>query len=126
VRAVKVGPLRDACYDGVPRVKVPIWRSDHWMHDERSLLMHRQAVLLFEADPALAERALQTLARWLATGSKRSESLWREWERIIVTRNWSAALDEGERGDELRQASPLTTILPPETRDRYFSRRSTA
>ena len=36
--------------------------------------------------------------------------------QIIQDRNWAAALKETERGNQLRQASPLATLLPNSVR----------
>ena len=39
-----------------------------------------------------------------------------EWQSILTSQNWSLALEETERGNQLRQASPMATILPNEVR----------
>ena len=68
------------------------------------------------ADPALADRALSTLVRWDTHVSARSKPLRDTWVQIIQERNWAAALKETERGNQLRQASPLATLLPNSVR----------
>lgn len=92
-------------------------RTDrHEPQDLQSLLMHREAVQRLRAEPALANRALQTLARWRIDADPRSHPLLDEWERILREQDWAAALQENERGQQLRQASPLSTLLPDEVR----------
>jgi hypothetical protein len=38
------------------------------------------------------------------------------WVQIIQDRDWAAALEESERGNQLRQASPMATLLPNSVR----------
>ena len=91
-------------------------RHSHIPQDLQGLLMHREAVRLIRAAPGLAERAKSTLARWRDSGDERTRPLWDEWVRILDQRNWKLALQETERGAQLRQASPLTTLLPQDVR----------
>jgi len=44
--------------------------------------------------------------------SIRSEPLRDEWQRIIAERDWKLALEESDRGQQLRQASPMASLLP--------------
>ena len=88
----------------------------HERHDRRSLLMHREAVQMILANPALAERALAILERWDGHVSPRSKPLRDRWVEIITERDWAAALEESERGNQLRQASPLACLLPNDVR----------
>lgn len=78
--------------------------------------MHREAVRMLKDDPSLAERALAILARWSGHVSERSKPLRDRWVQIISERDWSAALDESEHGNQLRQASPLSILLPTHVR----------
>ena len=95
----------------------PVTRADrHGPQDLQSLLMHREAVQRLLAEPALAKRAQRTLKRWRANADPRSHELLDEWERILHERDWAAALQENERGQQLRQASPLSTLLPEDVR----------
>jgi len=96
------------------RPSVP--RDSHIPQDLQSLLMHEEAVRLLKGDPSLLARAKSTLARWRESGDSRTWPLWDEWKRILEVRDWKLALQKSERGNQLRQASPLTTLLPNETR----------
>ena len=65
---------------------------------------------------ALIQRALGILARWDKTMGVRSKPLRDEWARILVERDWELALSTSERGNQLRQASPVSCVLPTERR----------
>lgn len=93
-----------------------IERGHHRPQDLQSLLMHREAVRMILANPALADRALATLSRWDTHVSPRSKPLRDAWVQIIQDRDWAAALEESERGNQLRQASPMATLLPNSVR----------
>lgn len=94
------------------------WQREmhHLFHDVLSLLRHREAVRRMREDPALVQRALATLRRWKLTVDPRSLPLLLEWGRILEEQDWESALQETERGDQIRQASPMVTVLPPDVR----------
>jgi transcriptional regulator with XRE-family HTH domain len=92
----------------------------HELQDLQSLVLHQEAVRLMKKNPALIQKALDTLDRWRARGSSRSDVLWDEWSVILHRRSWRRALANTERSRELRQASPLTTVLPASTRKRIL------
>ena len=60
--------------------------------------------------------AVSTLDRWRETADPRSYQLLDEWRRILDQREWRLAVAPDERGNQLRQASPLATLLPEEKR----------
>lgn len=108
---------------GRPQVQVTV-RADsdrHQIQDLQSLALHERAVALLRDDPQLCQRALDTLAGWRAKGPSRSDSLWVEWEQIITNRTWRKALGRTKRAQELRQASPLPTVLPPNVRQEVIA-----
>jgi hypothetical protein len=78
--------------------------------------MHVEAVRLLKQNPRLVERAIATLNRWQETADPRSHELLDEWRRILDQREWHLAVAPDERGNQLRQASPLATLLPDEKR----------
>lgn len=103
-------------------------RSHAWI-DERSLALHEAVAARLEADPALVDRAVANLRRWLET---RAEPAWLEWQRVLDTSSLPELLallrsrhDEAAR---LRQSSPFAGLLTQEERqrvlDRYGSRRA--
>lgn len=100
----------------VVQVQVSADEARHQVQDLQSLALHEEAVRLIRADPALLVQATETLERWLASGSPRSTTLWREWQGILRERQWRKVLGRTRRAQELRQASPLTAILPDEIR----------
>lgn len=108
---------------GRPQVQVLV-RSDsdrHQAQDLQSLALHEEAVRLLRANPELVQRARETLAKWRAKGPSRSDSLWAEWESILAHGTWRKALGRTRRAQELRQASPLPTVLPDDIRQGVFS-----
>lgn len=90
--------------------------SRHEAQDLQSIALHRAAVDLVKTEPELLTKAQATLARWLSGGNSRSTSLWHEWEEILRKRTWRKVLGRTRRAQELRQASPLITVLPDEMR----------
>ena len=84
--------------------------------------MHIEAVRLLKQDPLLVARVTDTLRRWRETVDVRSLQLLDEWARVLETRDWGRAVARTERGNQLRQASPLSTLLPQETRLAIISR----
>ena len=71
-------------------------------------------------DPRLVNQAMDTLNRWRSEGGSRAEHLWDEWAVILEKRAWRRALSHTQRARELRQASPLATVLPEEARQRIL------
>lgn len=94
--------------------------AKHELQDLQSLMLHQEAVRLMQKKPELVQQALDTLDRWRQSGDSHSRFLWDEWSVILHRRSWRRALSHSKRSKELRQASPLTTILPPETRQRIL------
>jgi hypothetical protein len=90
--------------------------AGHQAQDLQSLALHEHAVRLVRARPELLEQAQDTLQRWLAAGDSRSSGLWREWQDILLHRSWRKVLVRTRRAQELRQASPLVTLLPDDVR----------
>lgn len=100
---------------------VGIDTARHSPQDLQSLLMHKEAVKLIQRDPLLVERARSTLERWRARGDTHTMPLWDAWMRILQRGDWAKALANTQRGKQLRQASPLATLLPPATRRRILA-----
>lgn len=109
--------------EGVPAsdgLVVSASNAKHELQDLQSLMLHEAAVWLMRKKPELVQQALETLERWRQSGDSHSRFLWDEWSVILHRRAWRRALSHTKRSKELRQASPLTTILPPETRQRIL------
>lgn len=104
----------------VVQVRISTDNSKHRLQDLQSLALHEEAVRLAKADPALVLQAQETARRWLATGDARSASLWREWQRILAAGTWRKALGRTRHAQQLRQASPLVTLLPKAVRQRIL------
>lgn len=79
--------------------------------------LHEEAVPRAKADPSLVQHAMATVERWLERGDPRSAGLWREWLEILKAGAWRKVLGPTRRAQQLRQASPLVTLLPQEARE---------
>lgn len=97
-------------------LKVNASPGSHDIQDLQSLMLHKEAVRLIHDDPDLIQKALDNLERWRKSPRAHAGFLWDEWSVILHRREWRRALSNSRRGKELRQASPLPTILPPEVR----------
>lgn len=103
------------------QVRVTADESRHQAQDLQSLALHEEAIRLIRSDPALLPQAQATLERWLSAGNSRSSSLWREWQDILRQGQWRKVLGRTRRAQELRQASPLTTLLPESLRQHVLA-----
>lgn len=102
------------------RAAVTVSNARHELQDLQSLALHQEAVRRMKQDPRLVNQAMDTLNRWRSKGGSRSEHLWDEWAVILEKRAWRRALSHTQRARELRQASPLATVLPKEARQRIL------
>jgi hypothetical protein len=94
--------------------------APHDIQDLQSLLLHEETVRLLKKQPELISSALDTLEKWRASGSTNSRALLDEWSVILHRRDWRRVLARTRRSKELRQASPLTILLPAELRRRVL------
>jgi len=104
----------------VVQLRVSVDDTRHRLQDLQSLALHEEAVRLAKANPALVLLAQDTAKRWLATGDSRSSSLWREWQSILGAGSWRKVLGRTRHAQQLRQASPLVTVLPEDVRQRIL------
>ena len=101
-----------------PVVQVTVTTDDtrHQVQDLQSLALHEEAIRLARSDPEFLGQAQRTLDRWLASGNSRSMGLWQEWREVLHGAKWRKLLGRTRRTQELRQASPLTAMLPAQVR----------
>ncbi len=92
--------------------------SRHQRQDLQSLALHAAAVQWIKDHPESLVEARSVLERWLATGDVRSGPLWLEWRQILKASSWRKVLGRSSHAQQLRQASPLVTVLPAESRER--------
>lgn len=78
--------------------------------------MHREAVRLVRDDPKLLTRLRETLSRWSLRSDANSQPLLERWFDILERQDWDVVLADSEEAQQLRQASPMATVLPKETR----------
>lgn len=101
-----------------PVVQVTVSTDDtrHQAQDLQSLALHEAAIRLARSDPEFVLQAQKKLDRWMASGNSRSMGLWQEWREILRGAKWRKVLGRTQRAQELRQASPLTAVLPAKVR----------
>ncbi|HKM64282.1 MAG TPA: hypothetical protein VJY39_17510 [Acidisphaera sp.] len=96
--------------------------SDHSRLDERSLAMHLLVAEKLRANPALLERALQTLRRWRESGGSPAPAL-AEWEHVLsrpIDQVTAFLSERSERAGRLRQSSPFAGILTEAERQAIY------
>lgn len=104
------------------QVTVSADTSRHQVQDLQSLALHQAAVRQVKADAALREQASRVVQKWLeADPTSRSAPLWREWQTILQTAAFRSASGRSVHAQQLRQASPLTTVLPTDVRQAILS-----
>jgi hypothetical protein len=92
----------------------------HQEIDARSLALHRLVAEKVRRDPALLERARETLRRWLVDVDPRSRPYLEEWQRALSAGLDAAlelATEDSERAATLRQCSPFAGVL--DNRERF-------
>lgn len=94
--------------------------NGHLRHDLRSLALNQEAVRVLRAHPEVAARALECSCAG-RQGEDR-QPLWDEWHRIIEDQLWDLAVEESDRGQQLRQASPLSFVLTEDHRSAILHR----
>ncbi|WP_028604272.1 helix-turn-helix transcriptional regulator [Ottowia thiooxydans] len=104
----------------IVQIHVTASQATHQLQDLQSLALHEEAVRLAKISPGLVNQAQETLQRWLAQGDSRSAILWHEWENILKTGAWRKVLGPTRRAQQLRQSSPLVTILPDAVRQQIL------
>lgn len=100
----------------VVEIRVSAEEGRHRLQDLQSMLLHEEAVRRVKANPRLLATAKDTVKRWLQTGDPRSAGLWREWQQILETGAWRKVLGRSRHAQQLRQTSPLATVLPADVR----------
>lgn len=72
------------------------------------------------SDPSIKTKAMRILARWDSQVSDHSKPLRDKWVQILSKEDWDLAIEDSERGNQLRQASPLAILLPNDVRLRII------
>lgn len=92
----------------------------HSRSEARSLALHRAALERLRKDPAVQAAVLRLLDRWLDEEAHLSSRPWLEEWRTMLT-SWTfddmeERILDVERGQVLRQCSPLAPALTPQER----------
>lgn len=96
----------------------------HSKADARNLWLHRAALGNLAKNPELRLRCLASLERWLAQDSfASSRSYLEQWRRMLT--EWTdeqiaELILDAEKGQTLRQCSPLGPTLTPQERWRLL------
>ena len=88
----------------------------HRTSDLQSLLLTEAAIAALIQQPHLGDAVLSTLDHWDRVAAPDSQPLRDEWRDILLKRDFQRALALTDRGQQLRQASPLGRALPSATR----------
>jgi len=88
----------------------------HSLSDRQSLLLNQAAIDVLSRQPGLVSKALATLEHWDRVAPTDSKALRDEWRDILLRGPLERALARTDRGQQLRQASPLGRLLSPTLR----------
>jgi hypothetical protein len=83
----------------------------HRSSDEQSLRLTEAALQRLAARPELLQQVRATLDHWDRVAPPASKPLRDQWRRMLELGDWQAALARTDRGQQLRQASPLARAL---------------
>ena len=84
----------------------------HQTSDLQSLVLTEAAAAALIQQPHLADAVRSTLDHWDRVAAADSQPLRDEWRDILLTGHFHRALALTDRGQQLRQASPLGRALP--------------
>jgi hypothetical protein len=95
----------------------------HLKIDQRSLALHRLVVEKIRKNPALFDNVKRTLTHWRSIVSVNSQPYLEEWEQLVnkgIDTCLTAAVEDSEHADALRQTSPFCGILTNQERFVFF------
>lgn len=88
-------------------------KSDHQLHEKRSLRLHRLVVDRFQEDPSdVIQCGLQNLKRWRSQGGECDD--WTIWEEILLhspDRIPQILRSKSQEATRLRQSSPFAGLI---------------
>jgi hypothetical protein len=94
-------------------------RSHEWI-DQRSLAMDRMLAEKLERDPALIQRAVNILEKWIAQRLPTPAPVMLEWRSVLSERSPYEVIRLLQADDpearRLRQSSPFCGLLSPQER----------
>ncbi len=97
----------------------------HQELDQRSLALHQLVAEKIRQDAALFDEAQAVLSRWRTTASPRGQGYLESWQRLMdqgVDACLTAATQNSQWGDAMRQASPLACLLTNQERFLFLKR----
>ena len=90
--------------------------KDHRISDWQSLRLNQAAIDALKQQPERLQAVLATLDHWDAVAALASRPLRDEWREIVLGGLWDRVLAPDDRGQQLRQSSPLGRALPASRR----------
>ena len=87
--------------------------------DLKSLALHALVVQKIERDPVLFERVKATIARWRSDTNCAKKPYLGPWHKLVeagMSEALKMAVEDSERGQVMRSASPFAGILTEEER----------
>ena len=122
---VKPSPLRDPVGYNIwliafcsKKGRLPLMRSDHQLHETRSLRMHRMVAERYRDTPeAVIQFGLENLKKWQQQGVDCED--FRMWEEILRDRPQilpAMLCGSGEEAVRMRQSSPFAGLIPEDIR----------
>lgn len=123
VHAALPGTAAARSHRPAPQVQIVVSADTkrHQAQDLLSLVLHEKAVERVRANPQLIEEARAIVDRWMKGGNSQSHTLYAEWIKILMAKQWRKVLGRSRHAQELRQASPLPTLLSKEERESILS-----
>lgn len=85
---------------------------EHRVSDWQSLRLNQAAIDALQRHPERLQAVLATLDHWDTVAPQTSKPLRDEWREIVLGGLWERALALDDRGQQLRQSSPLGRALP--------------
>ena len=101
------------------KIEVTAPRHSHKIQDTQSLVLHQAAIAHIHQHPDLLQKAIASVDRQIEssqTTPNRSLPLLKKWRQILEDKNWRKVLASTQTAAQLRQASPITVLLPQEVR----------
>lgn len=89
---------------------------EHRISDWQSLRLNQAAIDALKQQPERLQAVLATLDHWDAVAPQASKPLRDAWREIVLGGLWERALAADDRGQQLRQCSPLGRALPAQRR----------
>lgn len=106
------------------KIEVSAPRHSHKIQDTQSLVLHEAAIAHIQQYPSLLNKAIESVDQQIEASkslANRSLPLLKKWRQVLEDKNWRTVLASTQTAAQLRQASPLTVLLPEDTRKKLLA-----